>query len=305
MSGARRDYYAILGVPRDASAEAVKLAFRRIARATHPDQNPDLAAADTFKAAAEAYDVLSDPAKRAMYDRFGQVPQGAAYGAPAVVTPARVVESWARSVAKTVRDRVRNGRGDDLRFNVRVRFEDAILGTPRIFELPRKADGRTAMRRLEFRLPPGVRNGQTLRWKGEGAPSGGDAAAGDLIVEVAVEPHAFYRRDGHDIVAALPLGLALMMRGGRLQVPTVFGTRELEIAPGTRPGTRLRLAGCGVRTPERTGDAIFDIELDLPAGGSDDLLELARVFDARVRATPSMTRSRFEAELKRAAKESR
>lgn len=304
MSGDRRDYYAILGVSRDADAETIKLAFRRIARKTHPDQNPDPAAAERFKAAAEAYEVLGDPAKRASYDRYGQVPAGAAYGAPAVVTPVTVVEGWARSVARTVRDRVRSARGADIRFDVHMKFEDAVRGGVRVFELPRRNGGsRTAMRRLEFRIPPGVRSGQVLRWRGEGAPASGEGVAGDLIVEIHVEPHGYFRRDGSDVVAALPVGLSTLLAGGPVRVPTVWGEREIEVPAGTRIGARLRLAGSGVRTSERTGDAVFVVELDTGAGASDELLDAARVFDARARAAPSAIRMRFEAELRRASGE--
>lgn len=260
---ARDTYYQILEIPRRATDDEVKRAFRRLARRFHPDQNPgDFEAEERFKAVLEAYRVLSDPGLRRTYDRFGVVPAGAAFAESQLAVPSvgATVKGFARAAARLLRAR----RGADIRMKVTLEFTQAVRGTARVFELPRRGSGGAVRpRRLEFDLPPGLTHGQVLKWPGEGTPGTEGGRAGDLLVVVEVRPHGYLRRNGADIVADLPLSILEMHDGATVDVPTLAGRRRLVVPPGTQPGDSLRLPGLGVPV-EPAGDAVFVARLRFP-----------------------------------------
>ena len=299
-----RSYYELLGVARTADAEAIKAAYRQQARKYHPDQNPnDPTAEERFKAISEAYRVLSDANARKTYDRFGQAPPGSAFGPrPSVVLKREPpIVNLMKQFAETARRRMQARRGDDLNLRVKIPFVDAIRGTKRVFEVPRASDDdglKIIRRRLEYPIPPGVVDGQVLRWREEGGPGRYGGGDGDLLVSVEVTPHPVLRRRGFDVWAGLPLTLMECIRGGPIRVPTVNGPQSLDIEPGARPGDILRIEGAGVpRKNGKRGDAVFEVSICLPEGLSPEQVEHLEDFEASLRPEQVSERAALNAAL--------
>jgi DnaJ-class molecular chaperone len=255
--------YETLGVAPTASADEIRTAYRRLAKQNHPDVNLGKKdAAELFAAISAAYALLSDTDKRARYDR------GEIDGTGAEVPPQRPYwrdfggagherYSEANLDPDDLEDLIRQAmggrgggraggrregfamRGQDARYTLTVSFMDAASGTVRRIALP---EGRT----LDVTIPAGHRDGQVLRLRGQGAPGIGGGPPGDALIEVAVAPHAFFRREGDDIVVDLPVTLQEAVLGASVEVPTIAGPVTLKIPPRSGPGTRLRLRGRGI-----------------------------------------------------------
>ena len=262
------DPYKVLGVNRSASDEEIKRAYRKLAKKLHPDLNPgDKRVESQFKETTAAYDFLSDPDKRHKYDR-GEIdesgqPRAARYSSrPSSGTQQRrSTRGFGYGVeddgdfsddlfsdffgfGKDPRDSIKL-KGADVSYQVRVPFLEAVLGTKQRLRL---ADGKT----LEVQLPPGTDTGQTLRLKGQGLPGRGGAPAGDAFVEVTVEPHPIFSRDGSDILVELPITLYEAILGATINVPTIDGKVSVKVPAGANSGTQLRLRGRGVQ-PGKSG----------------------------------------------------
>ena len=290
-----KDYYKILGVPKDAKKEDVTKAYRRLARQHHPDLNKGADAERRFKEINEAYQVLSDPEKRQRYDHLGpnwerfaqgQGAPGGAGGFQWVFTgqPGEAAGDFSdffRMVfgdaagfrAGTVDDVIRrsrgNGRararaqaGEDFESEVEVTLPEAYRGTERSIEL-RREDGTT--KRLDVKIPAGVRDGQRIRLAGQGAPGSGGGPAGDLYLRVQVQPHPFFRREGDDIHVELPVALHEALLGAEVTVPTLKARVSLRIPPETQNGRVIRLAGQGLpRAGGGQGDMFVTVKVVLP-----------------------------------------
>ena len=290
-----KDYYKILGVPKDAKKEDVTKAYRRLARQHHPDLNKGADAERRFKEINEAYQVLSDPEKRQRYDHLGpdwerfaqgQGAPGGAGGFQWVFTgqPGEAAGDFSdffRMVfgdaagfrAGTVDDVIRrsrgNGRararaqaGEDLESEVEITLPEAYRGTERSIEL-RREDGTT--KRLDVKIPAGVRDGQRIRLAGQGAPGSGGGPAGDLYLRVQVQPHPFFRREGDDIHVELPVALHEALLGAEVTVPTLKARVSLRIPPETQNGRVIRLAGQGLpRAGGGQGDMFVSVKVVLP-----------------------------------------
>jgi len=290
-----KDYYKILGVPKDAKKEDVTKAYRRLARQHHPDLNKGADAERRFKEINEAYQVLSDPEKRQRYDHLGpnwerfaqgQGAPGGAGGFQWVFTgqPGEAAGDFSdffRMVfgdaagfrAGTVDDVMRrsrgNGRararaqaGEDFESEVEVTLPEAYRGTERSIEL-RREDGTT--KRLDVKIPAGVRDGQRIRLAGQGAPGSGGGPAGDLYLRVQVQPHPFFRREGDDIHVELPVALHEALLGAEVTVPTLKARVSLRIPPETQNGRVIRLAGQGLpRAGGGQGDMFVSVKVVLP-----------------------------------------
>jgi len=287
---AERDYYEVLGVPRGASQEDVRKAYRRLARKFHPDLNPgDAEAERRFKELGEAYEVLSDPKKRKVYDQFGR--EGVRAGAGAGAGPSGVRYTWtgdpgapgfddvafeafagsggqAGSILEEIFSRLggmrgRRGahrpvvRGRDLESEIELSFDQAVGGVRTSVLVQRPAgDGRVRREHLQINVPAGVRDGQRIRLRGQGAPGGGGAPAGDLYLKVRVRPHPYFRAEGRDVTIDVPISVAEAALGATVEVPTVHGRTSVRIPPGTAGGARLRLKGQGL--PDARGDSRGD-----------------------------------------------
>ena len=250
------DPYQILGVPRDAADDAIRSAYRKLAKRYHPDLNPGKPeSADRFKAIASAYEILSDPVKRGRYDRgeidadghekppeqpyYHEMDPGGGYGGAPNLSPEDLESLLGAAFAEHLGRRSRNRRGSDAHYGLTVSFLDAANGAVRRLTLP---DGRT----LDVTIPAGLRDGHVLRLKGQGLPGTGSGVPGDALIEVSVSPHPYFRRAGNDVVLELPVTLQEAVLGASIEVPTVKGKVRLTIPPQSGNGRRLRLAGQGI-----------------------------------------------------------
>lgn len=289
-----KDPYQALGVAKNATPEQIKKAYRKLARTSHPDLNPgNREAEERFKEISAAYDLLSDPDKRARFDRGeidasgaekprwsdyrtyaegargGKYREGAPFGdldlddilgdllrrrgagAGAGGTGGSGGMHWTFG-GEDVRM-----RGADAHYSLRVPFVDACLGATRRVTLPH---GRS----LDVRIPPGTENGQTLRLKGQGSPGTRGGPAGDALVEIQVEPHAHFTRQGYDIHVEVPITLQEAVLGGKITVPTLTGRVSLTVPPWSNSGTVMRLKGKGVPHGARHGDQLVKLRIALP-----------------------------------------
>jgi DnaJ-class molecular chaperone len=283
------DPYKVLGVNRNASEEDIKRAYRKLAKKLHPDLNPgDKKVEAQFKETTAAYDFLSDQDKRRKYDRGEIDESGQPRGFRNSGRPAGGGTQYRRSrgfgfgveddadfsedlfsdffgFGKDARDTVKL-KGADVSYQVRVPFLEAVLGTKQRLQL---ADGKT----LEVQLPPGTDTGQTLRLKGQGLPGRGGAPAGDAFVEVTVEPHPIFTREGNDILVEVPITLYEAVLGATLNVPTIDGKVSLKIPADSSSGTQLRLRGKGVQAGRSgaRGDQYVRLVVMLPKEVDSDL----------------------------------
>ncbi|MDX1517962.1 MAG: DnaJ C-terminal domain-containing protein [Woeseiaceae bacterium] len=283
---ATKDYYDILGVARDASADEIKRAYRRLARKYHPDVSKESDAEARFKEMKEAYDVLRDPEKRAAYDRYGeQWRAGAEYqpppewgqdfsfhgsgfgGAGGFSDLFDSIFSDARAGAEPFGARFRDRRmdGADVSARITIPLEDAYRGTTRQIAVDLPESGRQGRRRtFNVRIPPGVTAGQRIRLADQGGRGTGQGAVpGDLFLEIDIAPHKTFKVDGRNVLLTLPVTPAEAATGKTVKVPTLGGTVDLKIPPASSSGRRLRLKGRGL-PGSPPGDQIVELQIVLP-----------------------------------------
>ncbi len=275
-----RDYYEVLGVPRTASADEIKKAFRQLARKKHPDLQPAAErprAAENFKQINEAYEVLRDPQKRAKYDALGEnwkggmdfnPPPGSGWSAtnPSGSTEwgdigdfSDFFESlFGRSNGKSGRHRVRmTFPGSDVEAELPVTLEEVLHGGRRRIQV--------GDRSLEVEIPVGAHEGTVLRLAGQGQRGTGDAPPGDLYLRVRVLSHARFRVVGDDLEMDLPLWPWQAVLGASVRIETPEGPVTLKVPPGTQSGRRLRLRGRGLpRTDGARGDLYAIVRIVIP-----------------------------------------
>lgn len=315
---AERDLYKVLGVARDADAETLKKAYRKLARRHHPDVNPgDKGAEEKFKEISEAYDVLSDPEKRRNYDEFGEISlQGGfdaeqarrareAFGARFGGGPGtgEGFRAYAGGEpfefgdlddllgrfgfgARGASGRAAGLRGSDLEASLELDFLEAARGGEKRLTLQLAGeDGRMRSETLTVRIPPGVADGGRIRLRGKGAPGLGGGPAGDLWAHVRVRPHPVFRREGRDVYVDVPVTVAEAVRGAKIEVPTLDGRATLTVPPGTDSGQKLRLRGKGIPSPSggAPGDLYVVIQIRVPKQPDDETLAHA---DALAAAGP-------------------
>ncbi len=303
----RRDYYAVLGVPRTASEKDIKTAYRKLARKHHPDVNPgDKKSESLFKEIGEAYSVLSDPEKRKKYDRWGRdwekIEQAQAAGANFRGTPGSRSYSYTASPnggtaegfnfesedlgslfeqlfgrAAGGRQRVRATprKGADIEQPVEITLEEAFNGTQRTFSILDSHTNET--RTVEVKIPAGATEGLRVRVAGKGEPGLSGGAAGDLYLIVNIKPHAQFEREVDDLRVKVPTPLYTAILGGEVMVPTPKGTHlALKVPPETPNGQRMRLAGQGMPhlNGSGRGDLYAEITVQLPKNLSEREKEL-------------------------------
>jgi curved DNA-binding protein len=292
-----KDYYKTLGVQKNATAADIKKAYRKSARQFHPDVNKSADASKKFKEVNEANEVLSDPSKRKRYDQLGpdweryaqagassqrggngfqwvytgtpganpfeggesdfsnffQSVFGAGFGQPAAGSGTRRRTARSRAIA-------------DVEYPIEVTLPEAYKGAERVVEL-QGADGRT--KRLTVKIPAGVRDGQRIRLAGQ-------AAGGDLYLQVKVKPHPLFTRDGDDLRLELPVALHEALLGAEVTVPTLKGRVSLRIPAETQNGRTIRLAGQGLsRAGGGFGDLYVTVKVVLPTKLNDKERALA------------------------------
>lgn len=299
-----RDYYAVLGVDRKASAEDIKKAYRRLARKYHPDVNAEPDAEDRFKEVGEAYEVLSDPEKRGAYDALGanwqdhqnfQPPPdweqrfsfggGGFTGHDADFSDFFETLFGGQGFARHGR-RAGGFKGADEHARVGITLEEAFRRDSVELTL-RGPDGKP--RRLRVKIPAGISDGKRVRLKGQGGPGVGGGEPGDLFVEFRLVPHPRFRPEGRDVHYELPVAPWEAALGAEVTVPTLGGPVKLKVPASSQAGSRLRLKGRGL-PGEPPGDQFVTLKVVLPKADSAEAKALYRkmaetmAFDPRASA---------------------
>jgi curved DNA-binding protein len=260
-----RDYYELMGVDRNASADDIKRAYRRLARKYHPDVSKEPDAEARFKEIGEAYEVLKDPEKRAAYDQLGsRWKEGQDFRPPPDwdfhAEGARDAGAFSDFFENLFGGAAGHGgsrrstfrsRGFDRQADVAITLEESFKGAERSLSLEQvasDAQGRATnqRRQLNVKIPAGVTEGQQIRLAGQGDPGLGGGPAGDLFLRVRVLPHRLFKVDGRDIDLELPVAPWEAALGAKVRVPTLAGKVDLRIPKGSQSGQQLRLKGKGL-----------------------------------------------------------
>jgi curved DNA-binding protein len=285
-----RDYYEILGVGREASEKDIKSAFRKLARQYHPDVNQgDTTAEQRFKEVNEAYEVLSDPEKRAKYDRFGRNWQRYEQAGPAGEYGEDPFGGGTGGFGggdfSDFFDTIFGGRGtrgtgsirldgQDVEQPVTLALEEAISGSERVLQFA-NPNGRP--RTITVKIPAGVDTGSRVRVAGEGGPGLNGGRKGDLYLVVQVAPHERFERKGDDLSTSVPVDLYTLLLGGEVRLSLLSGkTVTLRVPPNTQNGKTMRLSGQGMprRKATGSGDLYVKLEAVLPTPLSEREREL-------------------------------
>ena len=286
----RRDLYEVLSVARGADADAIRTSYRALARKFHPDLNQGRSESEErFKEVSEAYAVLSDAEKRALYDEFGAISLDAGFNAEAARGSRRFGGGFGQPGGDGYgfdindvlggmfggrgRRSAASFRGEDLEVTLELEFLEAARGATRQINVMRPGhDGRLTSERVAVRIPPGVDDGGRIRIPGKGAESRGGGAAGDLFAKIRIRPSAIFRRDGRDLLLDLPVTVSEATLGARIEIPTLDGTATVTIPPGSDSGRRLRLRGKGIADPKTgaRGDLYVTVQIRVPVGLDPD-----------------------------------
>lgn len=285
MSVTYKDYYQVLGVPHDATEAAIRKAYRKLARQTHPDVSRAPDAKARFQDISEAYEVLGDPEKRRRYDQLGAnwkqgqeftPPRGSENihfefnrGGPGVRFSGRsgfsdffeslfgdMLGGHAAGFRPPEAGRAQTQRRTHDEADLTLTLEEAVLGGIRHIQF-RSEDG-SAPKNCELRIPPGIRDGARLRLRGQGRH-------GDLLIRIAIAPHARFKVDGADLETDLPVSPPEAALGATVGLQLIGGRATLRIPPGTPSGRKFRLAGKGLNRPGGgRGDLFAVVRIDIP-----------------------------------------
>ena len=306
------DYYKILGVRRDASQAEIQRAYRELARKYHPDQNPgDKAAKSKFVQVQKAFEVLNDPEKREMYDRYGSSfetmgaggPRGPGWGGGAGGFRAEdfdfgqffgerfgaepgggfgeIFGQFRRAAGRGARQSAGGSRrrGADIAHELAIPFNTAITGGQAQINV-RRQSGKTDA--ISVKIPAGIEDGKKIRVRGQGEPGPRRGTPGDILITIRVAPHPFFQRRGNHLHVKVPVTLAEAALGAKVDVPTPHGTVSLGIPSGTSSGTKLRIKGHGA-APKNSppGDLLAEIQIVLPGQLGDADEQMIREFGQR------------------------
>jgi len=300
-----RDYYQTLGVPRTASADEIKKAYRRLARKYHPDVSKVANAEQKFKEVQEAYEVLKDPEKRAAYDQLGsdwksgqqfrpppdwgsgfEFRGGPRQSGSRQQEAFEEAEGFSDFFSSLFGGRGFGGgagpfssagarrAGRDHHARVDVDLEEAYRGTTRTLDLKRpelNSDGTLDLRTHTVRvtIPAGVTDGQLIRLAGQGEAPPGGGRAGDLYLEAHVRPHRLFQLDGRDVTLTLPIAPWEAALGATVKAPTLGGAVEMQIPQGSQSGQKLRLRGRGL-PGQPPGDQYVQLKVVVPPASSPE-----------------------------------
>ncbi len=292
-----RDYYEVLGVDRNASADELKRAYRRLARKYHPDVSKAEDAEARFKELQEAHEVLKDPEKRAAYDQFGEHWEQAAhyqnapggqggFGSASFQTGAG---GFADIFEEFFGSRPGGRRAPldlDVHARIELTLEEAYRGGMRALTLQGEGGART----LKVKVPEGVVSGQKIRLRGQGAEH--DGRKGDLYLTVDVLPHARFRLEGRDVHLRVPVAPWEAVLGRKIRVPTLGGPLEVSVPAGSSSGRKLRLKGRGL-PGNPPGDQIIELEIVVPREVPD---EARRLYEALEQVSSFSAREQMENE---------
>lgn len=274
------DLYAKLGLKKGASEDEIRRAHRRLVKDLHPDLHPDdPEKAKRFKAVSAAFEILGDTKLKGQYDRGeidadgnptapfggqGDFPGGFPGGAGRQAGGDPFEDILGGMFGGRQRRRTGPIKGRDLRYQVEISFDDAVIGARRRMAM---ADGRS----LEVDIPAGIRDGQTLRLKSQGQPSPTGGPPGDALLQVSVASSPTWTRDGNDLRMALAIDLETAVLGGKVEVPTPSGPVSVSVPAGSNTGSTLRLKGKGVASKPTAGNLYVRLEIVLKDPKASDL----------------------------------
>lgn len=275
-----KDYYATLGVAKGAADKDIKKAFRKLARESHPDNNPgDPSAEQRFKEINEAYDVLSDPEQRKEYDHVREMgyfvggPSGGQQyvrvedlfggGGGGAGSPFDLFGGLGDLFGRTTQRRPQPMQGRDVATDVSLSFHEALAGSTRTVSM----NGST----VKVKIPQGISDGSRVRVAGKGEPGANGGPPGDLYVRVHVAEHPIFKRSGKtDLSIEVPITFTEAALGATIDVPTLEGKTRIKIPPGTQSGQTFKVSGKGVATSRRTGDLLVTVEVTVPKHLTDE-----------------------------------
>lgn len=307
-----KDLYAVLGVSKDADEETIKKTFRKLAMKYHPDKNPGKANEARFKEINQAHEVLSDKAKRALYDEFGEESLSAnfdpdkarlirQYGGRRGGGPGRGGVSAEEifggqgggfggfgGIGDLFGDLFNRGgrgggggrspfqqKGQDIESEVTIDFTDAVLGAT--LTLERKDTGES----VQVRIPAGAYEGAKIRIAGQGGPGAGGAPAGDLVLLVHVKAHPHFTREGDDLHLEVPITIGEAYHGAKIKIPTPTGEVTLKVPPLTQTGHQSRLKGKGVaRKGKEPGDLYVKFLVHVPTQSSEEISKAIELLES-------------------------
>jgi len=318
---AKKGYYETLGVNRNATEKELKQAFRRLARKHHPDVNPGNKDAEArFKEINEAYEVLSDKEKRQKYNQYGdqwqyaeQFAQGQSQGAPFGFRQSRgQPSSFAEMDIDSLfgelfggggRRAARPRRGQDIEHAIKVTLEEAFQGSQRTIAMEAQETCRTcqgtglkgntpcpicrgsgqspSLKRLQIKIPPGVKTGSRIRIAGKGGTGQAGGSSGDLYLLVSVKPHARLERRGDDLHLEVPIPLTVALLGGEIMIPSLKGSLALKVPPETQNGRAFKLSNQGMPHLGKNtrGGLVARVKVVLPTKLTEDETRLIRQLD--------------------------
>lgn len=288
-----KDYYKILGVQSDADAKEIKTAYRKLARKYHPDMNPDEGAEDKFKEVAEAYEVLKDESRRAEFDELRKYGSQSNQGF-------RPPPGWQHATGGQYHESTHSqgdfseffnsifgggafnqagdphqqqARGQDVEIEMPVFLEETLKDNVKTveFQIPvfdgRKQDN--INKHLKITIPKGVGDGERIRVKGQGRPSLGSGAAGDLYLHIRLVPHPLFDVQSHNLILTLPVTPWEAALGAKVTVPTLEGNISVTITPNSQSGQKLRIKGKGLKSKSVTGDLYAIIKVVMPPSANE------------------------------------
>lgn len=291
---AKRDYYETLGVNKSADKEAIKRAYRKLAKKYHPDTNAgNPHAEEMFKDVTEAYNVLSDEKKRKLYDEFGfaglqdgfseeaarQAAQGGfgGFGEPFTHQEFHFENGSGDmddifsmfgdmfSHGGQARGRSTSRKGSDVMADITISFDEAVFGCEKSISLQDPSTGKVS--NLSIHIPAGIESGKTVRLKGQGNPGRNGGAAGDVLLNVNVTPSREFERKGQNVYSTIRVPFTTAALGGKARVHTLYGDVECSIKAGTQGGSKIRLKGKGIssmKNPSVKGDQYVTVEISVP-----------------------------------------
>jgi len=321
FSSSKRDFYDVLGVGKGADKGEIKKAYFKLAKKYHPDTNKDdKTAADKFKEATEAYEVLSDEKQRQMYDTYGHagVDPNSGFGGPGggnpfegfggfsgfsggdgsfhfsssnqEIDPEELFEAFFGGGQSRRKRGPR--RGADLQMHVRLSFQEAVAGVKKDlhlrYQIHNKKKNRMEVKERDVTVdvPAGIDNGMNLRLSEQGAEGDPGAPRGNLIVQVLVDEDKYFHRDGMDVHTECPISLTQAILGGTVDVRTLTGVVEMKIPKGTQVDSKLMLRGKGIphlHSEGRKGNHIVHLQIEIPKKVSKRQEELLREFDEEMK----------------------
>lgn len=291
---AKRDYYEVLGVGKNADEKEIKKAYRKLAKQYHPDTNQgDKNAEMKFKEATEAYDVLSDPEKKKKYDQFGFSAfddMGNGYGSyqnGGFRFDGNMDDIFGDLFGGMFGGGRKNGgfrrdfrqKGADQSVALNVTFEEAALGCDKVIRV-RNKDGQ--IQSLEVHVPTGIEDGKSIRLRGKGMPGVNGGEPGDLLIRITVLSKPDYERKGRDVYVTVRIPFVTAALGGEAIVPTLYGNVSCRIPAGTQSGSKIRLRGKGIGSasdPSGRGDQYVVIAISVPKNLNAEEMRILRELD--------------------------